>query len=93
MIKSHLAKHRHPYPVVHHEYPNGGHSILFPYAPTTQLTYRHPVSKRSSTTGGTPAVNAHADAHSWQAALTFARQAVADHGVSSSQALRKSGGL
>lgn len=79
MIKKRLAEHAHPYPVVHHEYPEGGHSILFPYAPTTQLTYRHPVSRRTSTTGGTPAINAHADAHSWQAALAFARQAVTDH--------------
>ena len=79
LIKERLAQHAHPYPVVHEEYPGGGHSILFPYVPTTQLTYRHPVSRRTSTTGGTPAINAHADAHSWRAALAFARQAVSDH--------------
>lgn len=79
MIKERLAEHRHPYPVEHHEYPGGGHSILFPYTPTTQLLYRHPVSDRVSTTGGTPGVNAHADAHSWQAALAFTHRAVQAH--------------
>jgi len=79
MIKERLAQHRHPYPVEHHEYPGGGHSILFPHVPTTQLTYRHPVSGRTSTTGGTPPINAHADAHSWRAALAFTRKAVRDH--------------
>lgn len=68
----------HPYDVEHHDYPLAGHSILFPYVPTTQLEYRHPVSGRVSTSGGSPAVNAQADQHSWQAALAFTRKAVND---------------
>jgi len=76
MIKQSLR--HHPYPVVHHDYPEAGHLILFPYVPTTQLQYAHPVSGRLSTSGGRPDVNAIADEHSWQAALAFARQAVKD---------------
>lgn len=76
MIRESLRDH--PYPVVHHDYPEAGHLILFPYVPTTQIEYAHPVSGRLSTSGGRPDVNAQADEHSWRAALEFARQAVKD---------------
>jgi BAAT / Acyl-CoA thioester hydrolase C terminal len=44
---------------------------VFPYVPTTQLVYAHPVSGRISTGGGRPAANAHADEASWRAVLNF----------------------
>ena len=69
----------HPYPVEWQDYPDGGHAILFPYVPTTQLSYAHPVSGRISTGGGQPAPNAEADRHSWQQALAFLQRAVAAH--------------
>ena len=41
--------------------------ILFPYVPTTQLVYAHPVSGKISTSGGNPKDNARADQESWKA--------------------------
>lgn len=46
---------------------DGGHSIVFPYVPTTQLVYAHPVSGKINTGGGTPSANAQSDEHSWTA--------------------------
>lgn len=77
MVKDHLAAHHHPYPVEHHDWEGGGHAILFPYVPTTHLVYAHPVSKRLSTTGGTPAINALANEESWAAVLAFLARATA----------------
>lgn len=51
--------------------PDGGHSIVFPYIPTTQLIYTHPVSKRISTSGGRADANALSDKNSWQAIKAF----------------------
>lgn len=71
MVSERLAAHRHPHAVEHLDYPGAGHSILFPYLPTTQSVYRHPVSGRLSTTGGASAANAAADEDSWAAVLHF----------------------
>ena len=79
MVKDHLAACKHPFPVEHHDWEGGGHAILFPYVPTTQLVYAHPVSKRLSTSGGTPAINAQADEQSWAAVQTFLARATAAH--------------
>lgn len=75
MVAERLAQFQHPYPVEHLDFEGGGHSIVFPYVPTTQLVYAHPVSKRLSTTGGAPAPNAHADQASWLGVLRFLEQA------------------
>lgn len=75
MVAEHLAAHQHPYPVQHLDYAGAGHSIVFPTVPTTQLVYAHPVSGRLSTTGGTPAINAHADQDSWAGVRAFLQQA------------------
>lgn len=79
MVRDKLREAGHPYPVEWQDYQDAGHAILFPYVPTTQLSYAHPVSGRISTGGGQPAANAHADRHSWQQALAFLHQAVAAH--------------
>jgi dienelactone hydrolase len=75
MVTEHLAAHAHPYPVQHLDFEGAGHSIVFPTVPTTQLVYAHPVSGRLSTTGGAPAINAHADQASWAAVRDFLQQA------------------
>jgi dienelactone hydrolase len=77
MVAERLAQFGHPHAVSHLDFEGAGHSILFPYVPTTQLGYAHPVSGRRSTSGGTPAHNAHADEASWQGVLRFLQQAVA----------------
>ncbi|ETF02823.1 palmitoyl-CoA hydrolase [Advenella kashmirensis W13003] len=58
---------------------DGGHSIVFPYVPTTQLVYAHPVSGKINTGGGTPTANAQSDEHTWAAVKDFLRNAVRAH--------------
>jgi dienelactone hydrolase len=77
MVRERLAEAGHPYPVAHVDVDGAGHSILFPYVPTTQLTFTHPVSGRQSTSGGTPSANARADEASWAAVQQFLDDAVA----------------
>jgi dienelactone hydrolase len=79
MVAERLARFGHPHAVEHLDFEDAGHSIVFPYVPTTQLVYAHPVSGRQSTTGGAPAPNARADEASWTAVLRFLRDAVAAH--------------
>jgi len=84
MIKDRLSEFSHPYPVEHHDWEGGGHAIVFPYVPTTQLEYAHPVSGRRSTSGGTPAINAQADEQSWTAVQAFLARACAAHAARAS---------
>lgn len=79
MVTERLAQHGHTHEVAHLDFEGAGHSVLFPYVPTTQLGYAHPVSGRRSTTGGTPANNAHADEASWAGVRRFLRDAVDGH--------------
>lgn len=76
MVQDKLAEVNHPYPVEWLDYENGGHSILFPYVPTTQLVYAHPVSGKISTSGGNPKDNARADQESWEGVKRFLDAAV-----------------
>ena len=76
MVTQRLAAFDHPHAVEHLDFEGAGHSIVFPYVPSTQSVYRHPVSGRLSTTGGTPAANAAADEASWTAVLRFLAAAV-----------------
>jgi len=76
MVQDKLAQVNHPYPVEWLDYENGGHSILFPYVPTTQLVYAHPVSGKISTSGGNPKDNARADQESWEGVKQFLDAAV-----------------
>lgn len=75
MVAERLAACGHPHAVEHHDFDGAGHSIVFPFVPTTQLAYAHPVSGRLSTTGGEPAANAHADEASWAAVRRFLQRA------------------
>lgn len=76
MVAERLAQFRHPHAVEHLDFEGAGHAIVFPYVPTTQLVYAHPVSRRLSTSGGEPRANAHADEASWAGVLRFLEQAV-----------------
>ena len=76
MVSDKLEEVAHAHAVAWHDYQDAGHAILFPYVPTTQISYAHPVSKRISTGGGRPAANAYADHHSWQHAQQFLRDAL-----------------
>lgn len=79
MVRDKLQAVNHPYPVTWLDYHDGGHAILFPYVPTTQHVYAHPVSGKISTTGGNAKDNARADEESWAGALQFLRDAVTAH--------------
>ncbi|EJN01440.1 acyl-CoA thioester hydrolase/BAAT C-terminal domain-containing protein [Herbaspirillum sp. YR522] len=81
MVRDKLAEAGHRWPVLWRNYQDAGHSILFPFVPTTQTTYAHPVSGRISTGGGEPSANARADLDSWQQAQQFLRDAVATHSL------------
>lgn len=76
MITDRLNEKHHPYPVEWLDFEGAGHSILFPYVPTTQHVYAHPVSGRISTTGGRTDLNAQADELSWRGVLKFMQNAV-----------------
>jgi len=89
MVCDKLDEVAHPHAVEWHDYQDAGHAILFPYVPTTQVSYAHPVSKRISTGGGEPVANAHADKHSWQHAQEFLRNAIGAHLARSAQPTRK----
>ncbi|RFB73206.1 MULTISPECIES: acyl-CoA thioester hydrolase/BAAT C-terminal domain-containing protein [unclassified Herbaspirillum] len=89
MVSDKLDEVAHPHTVEWHDYQDAGHAILFPYVPTTQISYAHPVSKRISTGGGEPAANAHADKHSWHHAQEFLRNAIGAHLARSAQPSRK----
>jgi fermentation-respiration switch protein FrsA (DUF1100 family) len=77
MVEESLSAARHPWPVQHLCYEGAGHSINPPYVPTTQVVYRHWVSGRVNTGGGTPALNAAAGEASWPRVLEFLRTAAA----------------
>ncbi|ALS60637.1 acyl-CoA thioesterase/bile acid-CoA:amino acid N-acyltransferase family protein [Pandoraea norimbergensis] len=85
MVTERLAEHRYPYPVEHLDFARAGHAIVFPYVPTTQLVYAHPVSGKISTGGGEPDANALADQRSWSAVQAFLAKAVAERAQSQGQ--------
>ncbi|WP_087691640.1 acyl-CoA thioester hydrolase/BAAT C-terminal domain-containing protein [Pandoraea sp. PE-S2R-1] len=85
MVTERLAEHGHPYPVEHLDFARAGHAIVFPYVPTTQLVYAHPVSGKISTGGGEPDANALADQRSWSAVQAFLAKAVAERAQSQGQ--------
>ncbi|WP_286899671.1 acyl-CoA thioester hydrolase/BAAT C-terminal domain-containing protein [Achromobacter sp. UBA2119] len=86
MVQDKLVEVQHPYPVKWLDYENGGHSILFPYVPTTQLVYAHPVSGKISTSGGNPKDNARADQESWEGVTSFLDAAVKAKGAAAATA-------
>jgi fermentation-respiration switch protein FrsA (DUF1100 family) len=76
MVRDKLREVNHPYPVQWLDFEDAGHSILFPFVPTTQLVYAHPVSGKISTSGGNSKDNARADQESWAGVLKFLDAAV-----------------
>lgn len=76
MVAERLVQFKHPHAVEHLDFDGAGHAIVFPYVPTTQLVYAHPVSRRLSTSGGEPRANAHADEASWASVLRFLEHAL-----------------
>lgn len=92
MVQDKLVDVKHPYPVEWLDYENGGHSILFPYVPTTQLVYAHPVSGKISTSGGNPKDNARADQESWEGVKTFLDAAVKARAAAASASASASAG-
>ena len=79
IVHDKLTEVKHPHAVQWLNFTDAGHSILFPYVPTTQHVYAHPVSGKVSTSGGNPKDNARADAESWPAVLRFLRDAANAH--------------
>jgi fermentation-respiration switch protein FrsA (DUF1100 family) len=77
MVCDALQVAHHPHPVQWLDFKDAGHSILFPYVPTTQLIYTHPVSGRISTGGGNPSANAVANEQSWAGVQKFLKDTVA----------------
>lgn len=75
MVVDWLEQHDFAYEVEWIDTPEAGHSIVFPYIPTTQLIYAHPVSGRVSTSGGRPDANAQSDERSWNAIKEFLHRA------------------
>ncbi len=70
-----LVRAGHSHEVTNLRYEGAGHAIRYPVQPTTQVTYRHPVSGRLNTTGGTAKLNAEASAAAWPEVIAFLRRA------------------
>lgn len=75
LVQSSLLAANHPYSVEWYNHPNAGHSILFPYVPTTQIIHAHPVNGNLTTMGGEPKFNAEANEASWRDVLRFLNEA------------------
>lgn len=58
----------------HSHFPQTGHVFDFPYIPSTDLPYFHPVIKFWCALGGTPQGNAHASVAAWNEMLEFLKQ-------------------
>ena len=74
----HLARLQHPFVVRHLDYADAGHSIGYPYVPTTVVSRPHAVSGIELAYGGTAEGNARAGEQSWRAVLQFLAEAVRD---------------
>ena len=55
----------------HLKYPDAGHAISFPYEPTFEKPFYHPVPKKWFILGGSKKGNAYADKNSWKQALNY----------------------
>lgn len=68
-----------PYDVRWVDTKDGGHGIVFPFIPTTQIIYTHPVSGKVSTNGGKADANARSNERSWNEIKDFLQTAVAQN--------------
>ncbi len=73
MVMDTLAQHHYPYIYRWSDHAEAGHTIVFPYIPTTQVVHTHPVSKRLSTQGGNMYANAKANQQAWADVVMFLR--------------------
>lgn len=76
MVVDHLENHNFKYDVRWVDTEDGGHAIVFPYVPTTQIVHTHPVSGKISTNGGKADANARSNERSWQEIQDFLSTAV-----------------
>lgn len=76
MVVDHLEKYDFKYDVRWVDTKDGGHAIVFPYVPTTQIVHTHPVSGKISTNGGKADANARSNESSWQEIQDFLSTAV-----------------
>jgi dienelactone hydrolase len=72
-----LEGHNHPWPFEHITYPDAGHGMAPPYAPTTATTIVHPVTGRAIALGGTPKGQIEANLAYWRRTLDFLAEAEA----------------
>lgn len=77
MARIRLAEAGFAYPVEHHAYAGAGHTIEYPFCPTTMVNRPHPVSRIPLAFGGTADGNARANEQSWATVLRFLSQSVA----------------
>lgn len=78
IVKTSLAAAAHPYDVQWENYPQAGHSILFPYVPTTAIAYPHAVLGTITTMGGVASANAEANEQAWTSVLEWMNRITAD---------------
>jgi dienelactone hydrolase len=72
-----LEAHNHSWPFEHISYPDAGHAIAPPYAPTTAATSVHPVNRQTYALGGTPKGQIEANVAYWRRTLDFLAEAEA----------------
>jgi pimeloyl-ACP methyl ester carboxylesterase len=72
-----LEGHNHAWPFEHISYPDAGHGMAPPYAPTTATTIVHPVTGRAIALGGTPKGQIEANVAYWRRTLDFLAEAEA----------------
>ena len=72
-----LEEHNHPWPFEHISYPDAGHGMVAPYAPTTATAIVHPVNRRTYALGGTPQGQIEANVAYWRRTLDFLAEAEA----------------
>lgn len=75
IVRNSLAAAGHPAEICWVNYPQAGHSILFPYLPATRTVHRNATTGVETTTGGTPRATAAASEASWQAVQAFLARA------------------
>jgi dienelactone hydrolase len=75
IAEQHLRAAAHPFALRHVSYPDAGHTIEYPFRPSTVLARPHAVSGIMLAYGGTPKGNAHASEASWREVRRFLAQA------------------
>lgn len=77
MVLDSLRTNNYPYEYDWVDTPAGGHSIVFPYLPTIEISRTHPVSGHVYSGGGSPEPNAISNEKTWLRIKLFLNRAVA----------------